>query len=72
MVDKGRTVSTIPPVATTGWTRDWDEADDEMLMMMRQANVSTAQMANWFGVSEQEIENRIDVVLFLVHLYRPN
>jgi hypothetical protein len=60
-----------PASGNTPWTRNWDDADDEILMMCREANVSTAEIANWFGVPEQEVEERINVGLFLAHFCRP-
>lgn len=69
--DKGG-FDSLSDALPTGWTRDWDDADDYTLMLTRQANVSIADMAKWFGVPEQEIEERINALLFHAAICRPD
>jgi hypothetical protein len=57
-------------VTITGWTRDWDNADDEILMMARQAHVNTAHLAEYFCVPESEVEERIYALLVLASFCR--
>jgi hypothetical protein len=46
------------------WSRDWDDDDDDALLMLWQAHRNSKEIAELFNVTAEEIEDRIEALLF--------